>query len=407
MPARLLIRILLIAAVCGFCAPLARAADIATQPAGVAPTPEQMADPMFMVIRLRNRIESLNLIGQRKTRVDSILNAAADRAEELKIQIRDLPQPEKVQRVYVFLRDLRQRLATILPNLFGDATTQPAGDGAVAQNLQRLLNALRQLDLSPEQRTKLADLTATLRRRAAEIRQHRQAGQDVSADVQSMQADVRSSLSDILTPDQLGKLRQLMRQPAAPPPTGPPPPPLETPPDANDPFTEQAVPSSAAVPGLRLSEPDLSVVDLSKFKNRVVVLEFGSVSCPTFRDHVQEMEKLYIQYGGRASFFIVYTREAHPSDGWNVQRNEDEQIFVRQPADLIARRDVAARAKAYLHITIPVLVDEMDDRAAKQYNGSPNATVILAAGQVVSRQQWTDPSGLSRLIDLALAVTSN
>jgi Spy/CpxP family protein refolding chaperone/thiol-disulfide isomerase/thioredoxin len=387
--------ILLLLFLCGLCVPRTLADDT-TQPYQAALSPQQSGDPMFMVRSLRLKIETLNLDGQKRTRVESILNAAADRAEELKLRIRDLPPDEKTQRVALFIREVRRRLAALLPDVFS-ADTQPSSDnGAIGQFFPRFANALRQLDLTPDQRLKLADLAATIREQAAAIRQRRQAGQDVSADLRSMQADFRGRLTNILTADQQAKLRDLLRQPAAPQPTGPAPPPLNSPPDAHNPFIGPPAPS------IRLTQTDLNVVDLSKFKNRVVVLEFGSVTCPSFRDHVQEMEKLYKHYGERVSFFVIYTREAHPSDGWNVSRNEDDRIDVHQPTDIETRMDIAEKAKTYLHISIPLLVDDLEDTAAKAYNGAPNATVILAGGNIVARQQWTDPSGLPRLIDDAL-----
>jgi len=45
----------------------------------------------------------------------------------------------------------------------------------------------------------------------------------------------------------------------------------------------------------------------------------------------------------------------------------------------------------------------MDDAASNAYGGFPNATVIIGRdGSIVARQQWTDPSGLPRLIDAAV-----
>jgi len=384
--------IVLLLVLCGLCVSRTPADDT-TQP---VISPQNSGDPMFMVRSLRAKIETLSLDGQKRTRVESILNTAADRAEELKLRIRALSPDEKTQRVAIFVREIRRRLAALLPDVFV-ADTRPSGDaGPIAQIFPRFAAALRQLDLSPDQRLKLADLAASIREQAAAIRQRRQAGQDVSADLRSMQADFRGKLTTILTANQQTKLRDFLRQPAAPQATGPAPPPLDIPPDAHNPFTGPPAPS------IRLTQTDLNVVDLSKFKNRVVVLEFGSVSCPSFRDHVPEMEKLYKHYSERVSFFVIYTREAHPSDGWNVSRNEDDQIDVHQPTDLPTRMDIADKAKAYLHVSIPLLVDDMEDTAAKAYNGAPNATVILAGGNIVARQQWTDPSGLPRLIDDAL-----
>jgi hypothetical protein len=57
-----------------------------------------------------------------------------------------------------------------------------------------------------------------------------------------------------------------------------------------------------------------------------------------------------------------------------------------------------------LHITLPIGVDGMDDAVSKAYGGFPNATVVIGRdGRIAGRQQWTDPSGLPRLIEAALA----
>jgi Spy/CpxP family protein refolding chaperone len=398
------VRILFLMALVGFClAPVFADDAPATQPTAAT---DQATDPVLLVLRLRAQVESDHLPSGLSTRADSIFNSAIERAEALKADLRDLEPAEKMQRVSAFMQDLHQRLSDAMPTQLGHPTTRPAGDGGgpFAQITGRMFNALRQLDLSADQRQQIRDLATSMRQRAADLRRRHQAGENVAADVIGLIAEFRSKLFEILTPQQQEQFRDLMRGSAQAQAAGPPPPPLDAPPDANNPFVDtQPASGGAAAPPIRMDDLDYGVLDLSKLKKRVVVLEFGSATCPSFRDHAQEMDQLQTRYSNEVSFCIVYTREAHPTDGWDVQRNHDDQINVQQTTSVLERRDMARKTRAYLHIRIPIVVDDMNDSISKAFNGFPNATVIIGkGGAIVARQQWTDPSGLPRLIDLAI-----
>ena len=62
-------------------------------------------------------------------------------------------------------------------------------------------------------------------------------------------------------------------------------------------------------------------VTLSELRlEKPVVLIFGSISCPPFRAQIQQVEMSFKAYGDKASFLMVYIREAHP----------DSKIMVKQ-----------------------------------------------------------------------------
>ncbi len=204
-----------------------------------------------------------------------------------------------------------------------------------------------------------------------------------------------------------------------PPPEGGPPPPREDGPpppreDAPPPPPESKAPPAGDVggggaqvgqsaPAFDLVKLDGPSVQLSSFQGRVLVIEFGSWSCPSFRQRAAGMEQLKRDYGARAAFLVIYTQEAHPRGGWEVQRNRDEGIEVDQPAALEQRRELARKAKEMLKISIPVALDTMDNSAATAYGGFPNAAVIISRdGAIAARQNWTDPTTLRRAIESAL-----
>lgn len=160
--------------------------------------------------------------------------------------------------------------------------------------------------------------------------------------------------------------------------------------------------AGAAAPEFDLTRIDGRRFILSQYARRVVVIEFGSLSCPSFRDRAAAMEALRRQFALRAEFLIIYTREAHPVGGWEVRRNKQEGIHIERPTSDAGRRDLARRAVETLKIKIPVAVDSMDDAVALAYGGFPNAAVVIGRdGRIAATQQWTDPSSLGEEIAVA------
>ncbi len=68
------------------------------------------------------------------------------------------------------------------------------------------------------------------------------------------------------------------------------------------------------------------------------------------------------RYADRVEFLAVYVREAHPIDGWRMASNDKAGISVKQPRQRAERIAVADQCSSALEITMPLLVDEQDDR---------------------------------------------
>ncbi len=43
------------------------------------------------------------------------------------------------------------------------------------------------------------------------------------------------------------------------------------------------------------------------------------------------MNEIYETYKDRVDFYLVYIREAHPTDGWQVQSNLDDHVAFLEP----------------------------------------------------------------------------
>ena len=96
------------------------------------------------------------------------------------------------------------------------------------------------------------------------------------------------------------------------------------------------------------------------------------------------MEQLYSRYKDRVEFFVVYVQEAHPTDGWQVDSNIDENILFRQHQDYEEREEAAQSCTVGLHISIPTLVEEMDNAIDKAYGAAPERLYLIGKdGRVV------------------------
>ena len=141
-------------------------------------------------------------------------------------------------------------------------------------------------------------------------------------------------------------------------------------------------------PGPKLNEsaPDFTLktndgkaeVTLSKLVGpKPVVLVFGSFTCGPFRSHSGNIEKLYRMYKDRATFVMVYVREAHPTDGWRMESNDRVGAITPQPKSYEERADVAQKCGKLFNIGFPMLVDTIDDTVGSRYSGMPGRLYLI------------------------------
>ena len=98
------------------------------------------------------------------------------------------------------------------------------------------------------------------------------------------------------------------------------------------------------------------------------------------------MEQLYSQYKDRVEFFVVYVQEAHPTDGWQVESNVDENILFRQHQSYGEREEAAQSCTIGMHISVPTLVEEIDNAIDEAYGAAPERLYLIGKdGRVVYR----------------------
>jgi hypothetical protein len=148
--------------------------------------------------------------------------------------------------------------------------------------------------------------------------------------------------------------------------------------------------------------------------DKPVVMVLGSFTCPVFRGSCAATEALYGLYGDRVNFIVVYTIEAHPV-GARSPYSSGESLGtysvdlqgspIYQPATYQERLLLARKTVAEAGLTVPVLVDEMDNPVWCTYGAAPNAAYLIGTdGSILAAQRWYEPRAMESAI---LACTKN
>lgn len=78
-------------------------------------------------------------------------------------------------------------------------------------------------------------------------------------------------------------------------------------------------------------------------------------------------------------------REAHPGDGaWPGKFKNEAGEPINQPTEIDQRIDVASQCCEALEVSMPLLVDDIDDRVGRAYSGMPDRIYVIDCdGKVV------------------------
>jgi type I thyroxine 5'-deiodinase len=74
---------------------------------------------------------------------------------------------------------------------------------------------------------------------------------------------------------------------------------------------------------------------------------------------------------------VVYIAEAHPSDIWQMQSNIKERVIFKNPTTSEERENVATSCVRKLHITIPAVIDGIDNRVEQEYTAWPDRLFLI------------------------------
>ncbi len=156
-------------------------------------------------------------------------------------------------------------------------------------------------------------------------------------------------------------------------------------------LSKQEIGSHSPGPDVGDIAPDFEMKDLEgqlhslskTVHDKPTVLIFGNFTCGPFRSQSANVRNLIHRYQDRVNFLMVYVREAHPSDGWNMKRNEAKGIEIPQPQTFEDRFEVASQCSLHFEAGVPMLVDDLNDTVGAKYSGMPSRLYLIDTDQKV------------------------
>jgi hypothetical protein len=92
-------------------------------------------------------------------------------------------------------------------------------------------------------------------------------------------------------------------------------------------------------------------------------------------------------------FYVVYIREAHATDGWQLDANRNDNVLIAEANTPEDRRQAAQSCAIGLNLTIPMLVDSIDDLAERTFGAWPERLYVISADGTVTYQGGKGPYG--------------
>lgn len=140
------------------------------------------------------------------------------------------------------------------------------------------------------------------------------------------------------------------------------------------------------MPDFKLTRIDGSEVHLSELRDKRLVLETGSVTCPMYSARVPAMKRL-AQLHPDTRFVVLYVREAHPGERLGPH-SSDEQ-----------KHRAASRLPGATHESREILVDDVAGTAHLALGGLPDVVYVIDPnGRVVFRADWNDTDALAAVL---------
>ena len=98
---------------------------------------------------------------------------------------------------------------------------------------------------------------------------------------------------------------------------------------------------------------------------------------------------------------MIYIREAHPLGG---ERRPPPQFQITDPKTLAERQKVAEKFAATVKLSVPILVDTIDDQVERAYAGWPDRIYVIDSEGKVAHKGAPGPGGFGPSVREAPAV---
>ena len=91
------------------------------------------------------------------------------------------------------------------------------------------------------------------------------------------------------------------------------------------------------------------------------------------------LNEIYNAHKDQVEFLCIYTREANPSDRWQVPDNLEAGIIVPEPITTVERTAVASDCQISLDIQMPLLIDSIDNEVEEKYISLPMRLFVIGS----------------------------
>lgn len=90
---------------------------------------------------------------------------------------------------------------------------------------------------------------------------------------------------------------------------------------------------------------------------------------------------------------MVYIREAHPSDAWQLAINEEESVVFASPKSFEERSGAAEMCVLKLGIEFPAVIDGLDNSTEEAYTGWPDRFYVIDRDGRIALKSAPGPFG--------------
>jgi hypothetical protein len=153
-------------------------------------------------------------------------------------------------------------------------------------------------------------------------------------------------------------------------------------------------------------------------RGKPVLIMGGNITCPVFRDKLDEFNAICTKYGNQINPIIVYGIEAHPAIDTSIyfgkvntgNRNFSDNILYRQPTTYGERKALVDTCLAQFTIGAPIFIDQPCNEWWSKFGPAPNnAYLIDTNGRVFSKHGWFNkfPNNMACDIDSILHLPSS
>lgn len=102
-------------------------------------------------------------------------------------------------------------------------------------------------------------------------------------------------------------------------------------------------------------------------------------------------------------FYVVYVREAHPTDGWQLAENEKAKVLLASAKSIEEKHESAGLCVRKLGIEFPTLIDNLDNQVELNYSAWPDRLYLVDPDGKIAYKSEPGPWGF-KSVELEAAI---